>query len=168
MSDHDQADPPTSDATAPSVLAAIDILAPAFAESGLDEVEIEVGEILIRLARPRAALGPTAAGVPGGTPTPAAPPASPAPASPFGEPAPGMRFVTAPLTGVWYASPSPGARPYLREGDELTAGQVVGLIEAMKLFNEIKADISGTVKRILVDSGTLVKRQQPLLEIDPR
>jgi acetyl-CoA carboxylase biotin carboxyl carrier protein len=45
---------------------------------------------------------------------------------------------------------------------------VVGLIEAMKLFNEIKSDVSGTVKRLLVESGTLVKRQQPLLEVDPR
>ena len=79
-----------------------------------------------------------------------------------------MRFVSAPLTGVWYPAPSPGARPYVNEGDEITSGQVIGLIEAMKLFNEIKADASGTVKRVLVENGTLVKRKQPLLEIDPR
>jgi acetyl-CoA carboxylase biotin carboxyl carrier protein len=78
-----------------------------------------------------------------------------------------MRFVTAPLTGVWYASPSPGARPYVAEGDEIGAGAVVGLIEAMKLFNEIKSDIAGRVNRVLVERGALVKRQQPLLEIDP-
>ncbi len=96
----------------------------------------------------------------------------PAPASdgltPFGEPAPGMRFVGAPLTGVWYGAPSPGARPYVAEGDEINTGQVVGLIEAMKLFNEIKSDVAGTVTRMLVEGGTLVKRKQPLLEIDPR
>ena len=63
--------------------------------------------------------------------------------TPFGEPAPGMRFVSAPLTGVWYPAPSPGARPYVNEGDEIASGQVVGLIEAMKLFNEIKSDASG-------------------------
>ncbi len=100
-----------------------------------------------------------------------APPAQ-APANdgltPFGEPAPGMRFVAAPLTGVWYAAPSPGARPYVGEGDEINSGQVVGLIEAMKLFNEIKSDAAGTVTRMLVESGTLVKRRQPLLEVDPR
>jgi acetyl-CoA carboxylase biotin carboxyl carrier protein len=79
-----------------------------------------------------------------------------------------MRFVTAPLTGVWYASPSPGARPYVQEGDEIGAGAVVGLIEAMKLFNEIKSDAAGKVVRVLVERGTLVKRQQPLVEIDPR
>ncbi|MGH2428426.1 MAG: acetyl-CoA carboxylase biotin carboxyl carrier protein, partial [Candidatus Limnocylindria bacterium] len=111
-------------------------------------------------------------------PAPAAEPAAathavPAPSpptglTPFGEPAPGMRFVPAPLTGVWYAAPSPGARPYVTSGDELAAGQVVGLIEAMKLFNEIKSDVGGVVTRVLVESGTLVKRQQPLLEIDPR
>jgi acetyl-CoA carboxylase biotin carboxyl carrier protein len=79
-----------------------------------------------------------------------------------------MRFVAAPLTGVWYPAPSPGARPYVNEGDQIASGQVVGLIEAMKLFNEIKADVSGTVTRVLAESGTLVKRKQPLLEIDPR
>ena len=73
--------------------------------------------------------------------------------------------VTAPLTGVWYSAPSPGARPYLQLNGEVAAGQVVGLIEAMKLFNEIKSDVAGTVSRILADNGALVKRQQPLYEV---
>jgi acetyl-CoA carboxylase biotin carboxyl carrier protein len=151
------------------ILAAVDLLAPAFEEAGLDELELEVGELRVRLARPvvAAAVVPPA-------PAAAAPPvpaAVPAPAdglTPFGEPSPGMRFVSAPLTGVWYPAPSPGARPYVNEGDEINSGQVIGLIEAMKLFNEIKADASGTVRRVLVENGTLVKRKQPLLEIDPR
>jgi acetyl-CoA carboxylase biotin carboxyl carrier protein len=150
------------------ILEAIARLAPAFVAAGLDVLELEIGDLRVRLARPR---GPVAAA------TPPAPVASPAPApsapapdglTPFGEPSPGMRFVTAPLTGVWYGAPSPGARPYVNEGDEITTGQVVGLIEAMKLFNEIKSDVSGTVARVLVEAGTLVKRKQPLLEIDPR
>jgi acetyl-CoA carboxylase biotin carboxyl carrier protein len=146
------------------VLAAIDLLAPGFEASGLDELEVEAGELVVRLARPR----PVAA-----SPAPPAPASAPAPAAagpltPYGDPAPGMRFVTAPLTGVWYAAPSPGARPYVQEGDEIGAGAVVGLIEAMKLFNEIKSDIGGKVIRVLVERGTLVKRQQPLVEIDPR
>jgi len=153
------------DAQSKQLLAAIDLLAPSFETSGLDEVEVEVGELVVRLTRPR----PAAAG----SPPPVAPPSSPAPAAgppltPYGEPAPGMRFVTAPLTGVWYAAPSPGARNYVQEGDEIGAGAVVGLIEAMKLFNEIKSDIAGKVVRVLVERGTLVKRQQPLVEIDPR
>jgi acetyl-CoA carboxylase biotin carboxyl carrier protein len=153
------------------ILDAVDALAPAFERAGLDELELEVGTIHVRLARPRATVS-LAAAVP--APSPAAPePPPPGPAAtngvtPFGEPAPGHRFVVAPLTGVWYPAPSPGARPYVTEGGEVSTGQVIGLIEAMKLFNEIKADLSGTVTRVLVENGTLVKRKQPLLEVDPR
>jgi acetyl-CoA carboxylase biotin carboxyl carrier protein len=151
------------------ILAALDLLAPAFAEAGLDELELTAGDLHIRLARPRASA-------PAGVAAPAEVPAqAPAPAvprtdglTPFGEPAAGMRFVSAPLTGVWYPAPSPGARPYVNEGDEIAAGQVIGLIEAMKLFNEIKSDASGRITRVLVENGTLVKRKQPLLEVDPR
>jgi len=149
------------DAQSKQVLAAIDLLAPGFESSGLDELEVQAGELVVRLVRPRAAVVAP-------PPAPASQPAAATPLTPYGEPAPGMRFVTAPLTGVWYASPSPGARPYVQEGDEIGAGAVVGLIEAMKLFNEIKSDVAGKVVRILVERGTLVKRQQPLVEIDPR
>jgi len=148
------------------ILEAVDLLGPAFEQAGLDELEVEAGDLSVRLSRAR----PTSAAA-------VVPPAAvsmPPPASandgltPFGEPSPGMRFVNAPLTGVWYAAPSPGARAYVAEGDEINGGQVVGLIEAMKLFNEIKSDAAGTVTRILAESGTLVKRKQPILEIDPR
>jgi len=147
------------------IIAAVDLLAPALAGSELDELELSVGDLHVRLAKPRAMVA--------AAPAPAAPAAAPsAPPTdgltPFGEPAPGMRFVSAPLTGVWYPAPSPGARPYVNEGDEIANGQVVGLIEAMKLFNEIKSDASGRITRILVENGTLVKRKQPLLEVDPR
>jgi acetyl-CoA carboxylase biotin carboxyl carrier protein len=150
------------------ILAAVDLLAPAFSEAGLDELELEVGDLRVRLARPRAstaATAPVPAAQVGAGPSPAA--VSGDGLTPFGEPSPGMRFVSAPLTGVWYPAPSPGARPYVTEGDEIASGQVVGLIEAMKLFNEIKSDVAGTVHRVLVENGTLVKRKQPLLEIDP-
>ena len=76
--------------------------------------------------------------------------------------------IKAPLTGIFYASPAPGTGPYVQVGGEVAVGQVIGLIEAMKLFNEIKSDVAGTVTRMLVEGGTLVKRKQPLLEIDPR
>jgi acetyl-CoA carboxylase biotin carboxyl carrier protein len=146
------------------ILAAVDLLAPAFEASGLDELEVAVGELRVRLARP-AALAPSA---PVGVLAPTPPAVPPAPAStPFGPPDPGRHHVTAPLTGVWYSAPSPGARPYVTDGAEVASGQVIGLIEAMKLFNEIKADASGTITRVLVESGTLVKRTQPLVEIDP-
>jgi acetyl-CoA carboxylase biotin carboxyl carrier protein len=151
------------------ILAAVDLLAPAFEQADLDELEIEVGDLRVRLARPApvavAAPQPPAAGA--SVPLPASVPGGDG-STPFGEPAHGMRFVSAPLTGVWYSAPSPGARPYVAQGDEVTSGQVLGLIEAMNLFNEIKSDTSGTVTRILVETGTLVKRRQPLLEVDPR
>jgi acetyl-CoA carboxylase biotin carboxyl carrier protein len=144
------------------MLAAVDLLTPAFEASGLDELEVEAGELVVRLARP---------GIVAAAPPSAAQPAEAiqgVPVSPWGEPAAGMRFVVAPLTGVWYTAPSPGARAYVQEGDDIGVGSVIGLIEAMKLFNEIKSDVGGRVTRTLVESGTLVKRQQPLLEVDPR
>jgi acetyl-CoA carboxylase biotin carboxyl carrier protein len=144
------------------ILAAVDLLTPAFEASGLDELEVQAGELVVRLARP----GPVAAQPPA-TSAPAAPPPA-APGGAWGEPAAGMRFVVAPLTGVWYSAPSPGARAYVQDGDEIGVGSVIGLIEAMKLFNEIKSDVGGRVTRTLVEKGTLVKRQQPLLEVDPR
>ena len=147
-------------------LRAVDLLAPALAASGLDEIEVSAGDLHVRIARPRVAAAASVA--PPAAPVAVAPAAAPASVSPYGEPAAGMRFVTAPLTGIFYSSPSPGARPYLTEGGEVGNGQVIGLIEAMKLFNEIKSDVAGKVIRILVESGTLVKRQQPLLEVDPR
>jgi acetyl-CoA carboxylase biotin carboxyl carrier protein len=75
--------------------------------------------------------------------------------------------VKAPLTGIYYTAPSPGATPYVAVGDSIVVGQVIGLIEAMKLFNEIKSDVAGTVTRILAESGDLVKAKQPLIEIQP-
>jgi acetyl-CoA carboxylase biotin carboxyl carrier protein len=75
--------------------------------------------------------------------------------------------VVAPLTGIYYSAPSPGAEPYLRSGGHVSTGQVIGLIEAMKLFNEIKSDVTGTVVRIVAENGKLVKAKQPLIEVDP-
>ena len=148
-----------------ALLEALDALAPAFRDSGLDEIEVEVGTLAIRLVRPRVGTGEAAAPAEA-TPAPGgAPRSEPADVSPpSGEPS-GKQQVAAPLTGVWYSAPSPDARPYVQEGGQIVAGQVIGLIEAMKLFNEIKSDVSGTVSRILVENGQLVKRQQPLLEI---
>jgi acetyl-CoA carboxylase biotin carboxyl carrier protein len=76
-------------------------------------------------------------------------------------------IIAAPLTGLFYSSPSPGAEPYVREGGPVSAGQVIGLIEAMKLFNEIKSDMTGRVVRIHAEPGALVKAKQPLIEVEP-
>ena len=81
--------------------------------------------------------------------------------------APARPSVKAPLTGVWYSSPAPGSAPFVAVGREVAVGQVVGLIEAMKLFNEIKSDLAGRVVRVIPDSGALVKAKQPLIEVEP-
>ena len=75
--------------------------------------------------------------------------------------------VKAPLTGIFYGAPSPGATPYVAVGDHVSVGQIIGLIEAMKLFNEIKSDLAGRVVRICADNGALVKARQPLIEVEP-
>ena len=81
--------------------------------------------------------------------------------------APARPSVKAPLTGVWYGSPAPGSAPFVAAGREVAVGQVIGLIEAMKLFNEIKSDLAGRVVRVVPDSGALVKAKQPLIEVEP-
>jgi acetyl-CoA carboxylase biotin carboxyl carrier protein len=85
--------------------------------------------------------------------------AAPVVAAPTGTP------VSSPMNGIYYGSPSPGSRAFVNEGDVVTAGQVVGLIEAMKVFNEIPSPISGTVLKITVESGAVVQPGEPLLYI---
>ncbi len=73
--------------------------------------------------------------------------------------------IASPMNGIYYASPSPNAEPFVREGDIVTAGHVVCLIEAMKVFNEVPSPVSGTVQKIVVESGSIVQPGQPLLYI---
>ena len=75
--------------------------------------------------------------------------------------------VKAPLTGIFYTSPGTGSAPYVVVGREVAVGQVIGLIEAMKLFNEIKSDLAGRVVRVVAESGSLVKAKQALIEVEP-
>jgi len=82
-------------------------------------------------------------------------------------PAAAKPSVKAPLTGIFWASPAPGSAPYVTAGGEVAVGQIIGLIEAMKLFNEIKSDLAGRVVRVVPESGTLVKAKQPLIEVEP-
>lgn len=75
--------------------------------------------------------------------------------------------VTAPLTGVYYESPSPSSPPFVQVGGTVQAGQIVCIMEAMKVFNEIKAEISGIVTAILPQNGQLVQKGDPLVRIRP-
>jgi acetyl-CoA carboxylase biotin carboxyl carrier protein len=75
--------------------------------------------------------------------------------------------VNAPLTGVFYRSPTPQAPPFVQIGSVVNKGDVIALIEAMKLFNEIRSTAGGKVKRIFAENGQLVRAHQPLLELEP-
>jgi len=75
--------------------------------------------------------------------------------------------IVAPLTGVFYASPSPASPPFVAVGDTVQAGQVVSIVEAMKVFNEIKAEISGTVTAIVAQNGDLVQKGEALIRVKP-
>jgi acetyl-CoA carboxylase biotin carboxyl carrier protein len=94
---------------------------------------------------------------------PAAGSAAPAEAAPVSS----SKFVRAPLTGIFYGASSPTSPPYVSPGQHIVVGQVIGLIEAMKLFNEIKSDQAGRVVRVVAETGKLVKAKQPLVEVEP-
>ena len=73
--------------------------------------------------------------------------------------------ITSPMTGIFYGAPNPSSPPFVNEGDEITAGQTIGLIEAMKVFNEIPSPTSGKVQKLVVESGQLVNLGDPLMYI---
>ena len=75
--------------------------------------------------------------------------------------------VAAPFTGVFYRSPTPAARPYVTDGDWVDAHAVIGLLETMKIFNEVSADVSGRIVRFLADNGQLVHAGDGLVAIEP-
>ena len=102
-------------------------------------------------------------------PGPAAPAAEPQPqakAEPQDD-CPGCVEVRAPIVGTFYRAPAPDAPPYVKEGDRVEKGQVLCIIEAMKLMNEIESEVSGIVKKILVENGEPVEYGQPLFLIQP-
>lgn len=139
----------------------VDRLERLLERSALSEIEVEAGgtSVILRTPAAIATVGADASSAPDEVPVLLLP----------DEPARdrGAHAIVAPLTGVFYRSPSPGAEPYVREGGQVNVGQVIGLIEAMKLFNEIKSDVTGTVKHVAVGDGDLVKAHQTLIEVDP-
>ena len=154
-----------------SLLALIDRLTGVLEKGDLGELEVSAGGTTIILRSP-AAIAP-AVTVAATAPAPVVDAASPdvvaaaaAPGAPAAPAAPTRPSVKAPLTGIYYGAPSPGATPYLAVGDHVSVGQIIGLIEAMKLFNEIKSDLAGRVVRLCVDNGALVKAKQPLIEVE--
>jgi len=104
-------------------------------------------------------------------PAPIAPPAAPAPAAPAKSESAdeNASYVTvkSPMIGTFYRSASPDKPPFVAVGDEVAPGKNICIIEAMKLFNEIEAEVSGRIVKVLVDDGTPVEYDQPLFLIDP-
>ncbi|MDQ7844353.1 MAG: acetyl-CoA carboxylase biotin carboxyl carrier protein [Armatimonadota bacterium] len=141
------------------------------AEADIAELEVESPTLRVlvrkalRSAAPGAAPGTApAAGSGTGRDTPpaeAAPPESAIAAANHLQP------ITAPMVGTFYRAPSPDAPPYVDEGDMVDAGQTVCIIEAMKLFNEIKSELQGRVAKVLVENGAPVEYGQPLFLIEP-
>jgi acetyl-CoA carboxylase biotin carboxyl carrier protein len=158
--------PPTLPAGDASLLALVDRLAALLERSELLEIEVEAGGtgLILRKAAALAAPRGGIAADPGDSPDlPAAPPG----AEVEGASSPTRGLIPAPLTGIFYGAPSPGSPPFVEVGSEVVVGQVIGLIEAMKLFNEIKSDRAGRVVRVIAESGTLVKARSPLVEVEP-
>ncbi len=137
-------------------------------ESNLAEIEIKEGEESVRLARtPKGGVAMAAPMAPA-YPTPAAAPAPTAPAAasePAGEALPDGHVVRAPMVGTYYASPAPDKPAFVSVGQSVKAGETLGIIEAMKMFNPIESDVSGTVVKILVENGQPIEFDQPLFVI---
>lgn len=137
-------------------------------ESGVAELEITEGEDRVRIvnrngAAPVQVHQPVTVAQPMPVPVPAPEAApAPAPAAPQQTGTP----LTSPMVGTFYRAPSPGADPFVKVGDTVKKGQVVCIIEAMKLLNEVEADMDGTVKEVCVENGQPVEFGQLLFIIE--
>jgi acetyl-CoA carboxylase biotin carboxyl carrier protein len=142
-------------------------LAELLREYSLTEIEIEQEGVRVRLRRETggSASAPTAAAAPALRPQgeivapalPAAPVASQA----------HLLTIEAPMVGTFYRAPSPDAQPFVREGDRVKKGQVVCIVEAMKLMNEIESKVAGRVMKVLVENAQPVEYGQPLFLVEP-
>ena len=135
-------------------------------ESNLAELEIKEGEEVVRLSRvPKNTAAPVSAPAPVAV---AAAPAAVAPAAaeaPVANALPAGHVVKAPMVGTFYASATPGTPAFAKVGQQVKAGETLGIIEAMKMFNQIEADVAGTVQAILIENGQPVEFDQPMFVI---
>ena len=151
-------------------------------EKDISEFELERGDVKVRIkrgvdAQPVPVIAPVAA-VPAVSPIAAAvPPTAPhahIPAvgadgsAPAAAPEEELHLVKSPIVGTFYEAPAPGAPPFVKPGDAVQAGQVLCIIEAMKLMNEIESDMTGEIVKLLAANGKPVEYGQPLFSIRPR
>ncbi len=128
------------------------------AHAEVSELEVKRGGVRVRVSKDGtrvAANAPVVAAATQGAPT--------APTAPVKD----LPTVNAPLTGIFYRASSPQTEAFVQVGSNVETGAVIGLIEAMKLFNEIRSTASGRVRRIFAENGQLVRAHQPLLEVEP-
>jgi acetyl-CoA carboxylase biotin carboxyl carrier protein len=130
----------------------------------VEELEVEEGGRRVRIRR-----RPVPGRVPPAAMNPALPAATASPLSPMAAAAEtaGLIPVESPMVGTFYRAPAPGAEPYVKEGDLIQKGTVVCIIEAMKLMNEIEAEVKGRIARILAENGQPVEFGQRLFLIEP-
>ncbi len=178
--------PGSKNPSAPPNLEEIRKLIDLIIEKGVTELEIERSGLRIKIARPAAVrageahipalaeISPSAASatpsVPAAPPAPARTSAPKAPAVAPAPPAPSspVSFVVrSPMVGTFYAAPGQGTDPYVRVGDRVAVGQVLCIIEAMKLMNEIEAEIAGEIVKCYVDNAQPVEYGEPLYDIKP-
>ena len=148
------------------------------AKSGVNEVHVEMGETKVTIktggdvvqqvvtAPAAIEVATPAAPVVAPAPAPAAEPAPPAPAAATAE---NDNHITikSPIIGTFYRKPSPDKPNFVEAGDQVNEGDVLCVVEAMKLFNEIESEVSGTIVKVLVDNSSPVEFDQPLFIIDP-
>ena len=137
-------------------------------ESGVAELEITEGDDRVRIVNRSTAPAPipvpTTIAVP--APVAAAPEPSPAAAAASQPDTKSSPVISSPMVGTFYRSPSPGAAPFVEVGDAVKKGQVIGIIEAMKLLNEVEADQDGVVKAFAAENGQPVEFGQPLIILE--
>ena len=142
------------------------------AESGIAEIEVTEGEDKVRIVKhpnvPAAVVAPLVSVAPPAAVAPLAAPAvgtpSALPGTATAEPAAGQ-IVKSPMVGTFYRSPSPEAKPFVEVGQTVKSGETLCIIEAMKLLNEIEAEVGGTIREILVENGQAVEYGQALFVI---
>lgn len=146
------------------------------AKSGLAEVNIETEAFKIEVKRnaeatvvaaspaPAPVAAPVAAPAPAAAPAEAAPAAAPAPAA---DDTSKYVEIKSPMIGTFYRSPKPEDPSFVNVGDTVSAGDKVCIVEAMKLFNEIESEVSGTIVKVLVENASPVEYDQPLFLVDP-
>ena len=134
-------------------------------DSGIAELEITEGDDSVRICRYAAAPVSAPVAMPIAAPMAVQAPVAAA-AEPVVETGPSGHHITAPMVGTFYSAPAPGAKAFVQIGNSVSEGDVLCIIEAMKMMNQIEADVSGTIVSVLVENGDPVEFGQPLFIIE--